>query len=93
MKIGTLLGSPISLILAATVLDYLLDNFLYSFINMKMNLFCSWYTKYMRNFNSFNINIQLTVEQENNCSVPFLDTKVIKTTNNTIILDWKKLKI
>lgn len=38
--------------------------------------------------NTFNRNIQFTIEHENDCSVPFLDTRVIRTQENKIILDW-----
>ena len=40
------------------------------------------------NFNAFNSNLQFTIERENGNSVPFLDTRVIRTDNNSIILDW-----
>lgn len=39
-------------------------------------------------FNKFNKNIQFTVEIETDSSVPFLDTKVIRTSTNSIILNW-----
>lgn len=39
-------------------------------------------------FNSYDPHIQFTVEKETERSVPFLDTKLIRTDNNKIILDW-----
>ncbi|KAI4464816.1 reverse transcriptase [Holotrichia oblita] len=39
-------------------------------------------------FNTYNAHIQFTVEKESNRSVPFLDTRLIRTSNQQIILDW-----
>lgn len=39
-------------------------------------------------FNNQNEHIKFTIEKESNNSVPFLDTKLIRTTENKIILDW-----
>lgn len=39
-------------------------------------------------FNSYDSNIQFTVEVEKDRSVPFLDTKLIRSSENRIILDW-----
>lgn len=43
-------------------------------------------------FNDFDQHLKFTVEEEENRSVPFLDTKVIRTEDNTIILDWYQKK-
>ncbi|XP_050315966.1 uncharacterized protein LOC126750390 [Anthonomus grandis grandis] len=39
-------------------------------------------------FNSFHPRLQFTIEQEINCSLPFLDVKVIRSTDGTIKTDW-----
>ncbi|XP_050517473.1 uncharacterized protein LOC126892084 [Diabrotica virgifera virgifera] len=40
-------------------------------------------------FNSYNTHLQFTVEEEDSdSSVPFLDTRVVRTDNNIICLDW-----
>ena len=39
-------------------------------------------------FNSYNNHIQFTIEEENNQSVSFLDTKLIRNQDNQIMLDW-----
>ena len=39
-------------------------------------------------FNSFHENIQFTVEQEIGQCIPFLDTRVIRSEQNKIVLDW-----
>lgn len=39
-------------------------------------------------FSSFNPHLFFTVEIETNYSVPFLDTRVIRTSSDTIIVDW-----
>ena len=96
---GTPMGSPISPILAQIVLDHLLDSvipelpfqmpFLFKYVD---DIICSVPTDQIQTtlniFNSFNNKIQFTIEEETNQSVPFLDTKVIRTNNNEIMLDW-----
>ncbi|XP_044760195.1 uncharacterized protein LOC123317654 [Coccinella septempunctata] len=42
----------------------------------------------LRIFNSFNPHIQFTIEEEKDRFVPFLDTKVIRSEDNTVKLDW-----
>lgn len=44
-------------------------------------------------FNGFDQHIKFTIEEENNRSVPFLDTRVIRTPDNKIILDWYQKSI
>ncbi|XP_060532131.1 uncharacterized protein LOC132705527 [Cylas formicarius] len=41
-------------------------------------------------FNSFHSDLTFTVETETDRSVPFLDTKVIRTSENLVILDWHR---
>lgn len=41
-------------------------------------------------FNSYNDKLQFTVEKETNNAVPFLDTKVIRTQKNIVVVDWYK---
>jgi hypothetical protein len=96
---GTPMGSPLSPIIATIVMDELLDkvipklDFQLPFIKKYVDDICCAvpadkieYTKEV--FNSFNNHLQFTVEQETNFSVPFLDTKLIRTPENKIILDW-----
>ena len=42
----------------------------------------------LHTFNSYDNKIQFTIETENNNSVPFLDTKLVRTEENIIKLDW-----
>ncbi|XP_050506278.1 uncharacterized protein LOC126884400 [Diabrotica virgifera virgifera] len=93
------MGSPISPILATIILDHLIDigisklpfslPFIYKFVD---DIICSVPFNHIQTvqaiFNSLNQNIQFTVENENENSIPFLDTKVIRTNDNKIILDW-----
>lgn len=44
-------------------------------------------------FNDYNQHIKFTIEEENQSSVPFLDTRVIRTTDNVIKLDWYQKSI
>lgn len=39
-------------------------------------------------FYNCNQHIRFTLEKENGNSVPFLETRLIRTEDNTIILDW-----
>ncbi|KAK5648069.1 hypothetical protein RI129_002961 [Pyrocoelia pectoralis] len=39
-------------------------------------------------FNSIHYKLQFTVEREDNNGVPFLDTKLIRTSDNKIFIDW-----
>lgn len=96
---GTPMGSPISPILATIILDHLLDSvipglpfsfaFIYKYVD---DIICAVPSDFvpltLTAFNSFNDSLKFTIEQESNCSVPFLDTRVIRTTGNKIILDW-----
>lgn len=42
----------------------------------------------LQTFNSFDQYLEFTIELEENNSIPFLDTKIIRTQNNSLILDW-----
>lgn len=96
---GTPMGSPISPILATIILDHLLDivipklpfkfPFIYKYVD---DIICAIPSDNIQvtltAFNSFHKNLQFTIEQEINNSVPFLDTKLIRLNDNKIILDW-----
>lgn len=96
---GTPMGSPISPILATIVLDYLLDNtlpnlpfnipFIFKYVD---DLICAVPSDQveitLNKFNSFHQKLQFTIEMETDGALPFLDTKVVRTEDNKIILDW-----
>lgn len=95
---GTPMGSPISPILAQIVMDFLLEKiiaklpfqlpFLFKFVDdIITSVPAHQINTSLEIFNSLNQNIQFTMEEENNNSVPFLDTLLIRS-NNKIILDW-----
>lgn len=96
---GTPMGSPISPILAQIVMDHLLDTvipklsfnfpFIYKYVD---DIVCAipevLIDETLTVFNSFNINIKFTVETEKDRSVPFLDTRLVRLDDNSIVLDW-----
>ena len=42
----------------------------------------------LASFNSYNEHLKFTIERENNKNISFLDIKLIKTDNNSIITNW-----
>lgn len=97
---GSPMGSKLSPIISQYVMDDLINECL-----SKLNFNLPFLIKYVDDiicscprgsvadllqvFNSYNPNLQFTIEHEdNNNSVPFLDTRVIRTHENRIILDW-----
>lgn len=96
---GTPMGANVSSIIAQYVMDLALDriiqklNFQIPFIKKFVDDIITAIPKNniqttLNTFNSYNNNIQFTIEREENNSLPFLDTKVIRTNNNTLITDW-----
>lgn len=96
---GCPMGSNLSPILAAIVITALLrtcvnqlsfqPGFLYQYVDdLILSIPHNGKDEILNVFNSFNEHIQFTIEEENDRSVPFLDTKVIRTDNNVIKLDW-----
>lgn len=96
---GTPMGSPISPILAQIVMDYVVKNilqqlpfeppFLYKFVDDIITAIPKdQIHDTLQAFNSFNEHVQFTIETETNSAVPFLDTMLIRTKENHIILDW-----
>ena len=97
--LGTPMGATLSPIISQYVMDDLLDScipklsyqvpFLKKFVD---DIVCSVPEKGVNEilsvFNSYDPNIQFTVEVEKDRSVPFLDTKLIRNPENKIILDW-----
>jgi len=95
---GTPMGAIISPILAQYVMDDFLDQCI-SMLPFEMP-FCKKYVddiicsiprtaaqEVLTVFNSLHPKIQFTIEEENECSVPFLDTKVIRE-NTALRTDW-----
>lgn len=96
---GTPMGSPLSPIIATMVMDSLFDYviprlpFQPPFIKKYVDdVICAIPSDLINQvqaiFNSFNPHLQFTVEEEENNSIPFLDTKIIRNENNILILDW-----
>lgn len=88
--------SPILASLAMTVLiRFCLDRlsfrpfFLYQYVDdLILTIPLDGKQELLNIFNSFNQYIQFTIEEEKDNFVPFLDTKVIRTNDNIIKLDW-----
>ncbi|XP_050502963.1 uncharacterized protein LOC126882192 [Diabrotica virgifera virgifera] len=97
---GTPMGAKISPIIAAYVMDYVLDTvipvlsfnipFIKKYVDDIILAVPSDKTDELLNtFNSFIPNIQFTIEKEDtNFSVPFLDIRMIRDANNIIKIDW-----
>lgn len=97
--LGTPMGATISPIAAQYIMDDLLNEcipklpfqlpFLKKYVD---DIICAipsdQHETILNTFNSFHMRIQFTIEREQNRSVPFLDTKLIRNDNNQIILDW-----
>lgn len=95
---GTPMGSKLSPIIAQYVMDYVLDlctsvlDFEMPFIRKYVDdIICAVPSEKVDEtlgvFNSFHPSIQFTTERESKCSVPFLDTLVIRE-GTTVITDW-----
>lgn len=96
---GCPMGSSLSPVTARIVMDFVLDSIL-----SKIHFEIPFIKKYVDDiilalpnnkvndtltiFNNYNKHIQFTIEEESDRSVPFLDTRLIRTANNVIILDW-----
>ncbi|XP_050506276.1 uncharacterized protein LOC126884398 [Diabrotica virgifera virgifera] len=97
---GTPMGAKVSPILAAYVVDDILDTVIpvlpYNLTFVKkyvddiiLALPKDQVEDILSVFNSYDPYIQFTIEVEDNeQSVPFLDTKLIRTNNNNILVDW-----
>ncbi|XP_072398065.1 uncharacterized protein [Diabrotica undecimpunctata] len=94
------MGAKVSPILAAYVVDDILDTVIpvlpYNLTFVKkyvddiiLALSKDQVEDILSVFNSYDPYIQFTIEVEDNeQSVPFLDTKLIRTNNNNILVDW-----
>lgn len=96
---GCAMGSKLSPILAQYVMDYILDEclpkvpyqpaFLKKFVDdIILAVPNDGVESILDILNNFDPHIKFTVEKEENRSVPFLDTLVIRDIDNTIKLDW-----
>lgn len=98
--LGTPMGGQCSPIIALYVMDELLDScipqlsFPLPFIKKYVDdLICAVpedkVDEILNTFNAYDRHIQFTVEKENeDNSIPFLDTTVIRSTNGTLKLNW-----
>lgn len=96
---GSPMGSPISPILAQIAMDHLLEKitsklpfklpFIYKYIDDIITSIPAGQEDHTLDiFNSVNTHIKFTMERENNCSVPFLDTLLLRSMDNKLILNW-----
>lgn len=97
--LGCPMGSSSSSPIAEIAMDFLLDDILadvpFCIPLMKKyvdDIICSVpedkVSYILDRFNSQHHGIQFTMEEETNRSIPFLDTRVIRTSENRLILDW-----
>ncbi|KAJ8959261.1 hypothetical protein NQ317_019682 [Molorchus minor] len=80
--LGMPMGSPVSPILAQYVMDDLLENDIILTIPQGST------QTLLQVFNSYHPRLQFTIEEDDNHSVPFLDTKVIRKDDNKLITSW-----
>ncbi|RLU21129.1 hypothetical protein DMN91_005755 [Ooceraea biroi] len=95
---GTLMGSPISMIVADLVLQDIESKAL-STLNRHIPIYCrhvddiilashpAYFNDILNTFNSFHSRLQFTIEHSNNNSINFLDISIIFEHGN-INLDW-----
>lgn len=97
--LGTPMGASMSPIISQYVMDDLLDDCLHQlpfkipFLKKYVDDIICAIPKdscevMLQTFNNHNNFLSFTIEVENNNSVPFLDTKLIRREDGTIILDW-----
>ena len=98
-KFGCPMGSNLSPVLANVVISDLLHKsiprltfqlpFIYQYVDdLIMSIPEDREDEILEVFCSYDPHIKFTVEREDNRSVPFLDTKVIRGPDNVIVLDW-----
>lgn len=96
---GCAMGSKLSPIISQYVMDYVLDQcinklpfdiaFVKKFVDDLILAVPSDKVEVMlETINNIDVDIQFTVEREENRTVPFLDTLVTRDMSNTIKLDW-----
>lgn len=99
LMLGCPMGSNLSPIVARLTMDFVLHNILdrltfdVPFIKKYVDdIICAIPSnkvdETLEIFNNFHPNIQFTIEKETNNTVPFLDTLLIRTPENSVILDW-----
>lgn len=97
--LGTPMGATLSPIISQFIMDDLLEEcipilsfkppFLKKFVDdIITSIPNECKNEILQVFNTYNEHIQFTIEHETERSVPFLDTKLIRSENNQIILDW-----
>lgn len=98
-KFGCPMGSNLSPVLANVVISDLLHKsipkltfqlpFIYQYVDdLIMSIPEDREDEILEVFCSYDSHIKFTVEKEDNRSVPFLDTKVVRGPDNVITLDW-----
>lgn len=103
MIFGCPMGSCLSPILANIVMTSLIKSslaklsftppFIYQYVDDLLTAIpSSALEEILNTFNSFDEHLKFTAEEENERSVPFLDTKVIRRQDNVLILDWYQKK-
>lgn len=97
---GMPMGSPVSPILAQYVMDDLVEScinnlsfnipFLKKYVDdIILSIPQEGLNEILQVFNDYDDLIKFTIEEEDSdCSVPFLDTKIIRRKDNTIITSW-----
>lgn len=96
---GTPMGSCLSPIIANVVMTKLLNTctpklpfqlpFLYQYVDdLILTVPINSQEVILEVFNSFDPHLKFTVEEEKDNSVPFLDTKLVRSADNVIKLDW-----
>ena len=96
---GTPMGSPMSPILAQIVMDFALDSiipnlnfmppFIYKFVDDIVTCIPSdSMDDTLAIFNQFNRHIQFTIELEHEGCIPFLDCRVLRLGDGSVVVDW-----
>ena len=102
--LGCAMGSELSPILAQYVMDALMEEcipglsyqlpFIKKFVDDLVTAVPGdGINEILQVFNSYDIHLNFTVEQEDErCSVPFLDTRIVRVDGGRLLLDWYQKK-
>lgn len=103
MVFGLPMGSPVSPAIANIVMSALIRSslqklsfqtpFFYQYVDDLVTAVpLDQIEEILDTFNSFDVHLKFTVEKENENSVPFLDTRIIRNQDNNLLLDWYQKK-